>query len=133
MFGPTSVCAVFFWPRPPAEENPSPSSTQIYSNSITRVARACNREMASEAGQLSDINLSTLAARMVPSPDGAGVNHWGDALRARAVLIVPEDAMPGHALPFGHVFGVDINLFVQFPQRVAVPVTVFVLGPPGLM
>ena len=119
---PASMCTVSFWPS--GEHIPSMEASQAYTASIRLAAESGNYLM----GELTVIDLSALAARMLRWRNQRKLDAWGN-LQPRAVLIVPDDVSSGSRLPNGHLFDQSFNVYVTAPQRVAVPVRVLVLGP----
>ena len=114
---PASVCAVFFWPH--GETTWSPQAARAYTASIMLAAH-------DGIGVQSVVDLSTLAQH---------ISHWFEnqydlsrrVVKPRAVLIVPEDASSGDALPNGHVFEQSFPVFAPIDRPVRI--RVFVLGP----
>ena len=95
---PASVCAVFFWPGGEAAGSPAASLVQAYSDRIVTATHSGTRAL----GVWSDIDLLALAQLVYKYRSQN--TPWVPALKPRAVLVVPDDAMPGHARPHGHVF-----------------------------
>ena len=130
---PQALCAVFFWP--PAEATATDPAALAHQGSIVRLAGSCSQELIAagdgDGGQVPVLlDLSKLAKCIVTELwEDLEANRAGFRDHPRAALVVADDARPGHALPHGHVFKERVNLFAEDPQRAAIPVTGFVLGP----